>query len=458
MNRIEDIWGRLASRKLLRRLRSWLELSKGMSWRQRSELIMKRLRSWRDRALSKSLVLEGPMGAVRVSSLSGEVGVDVAVECQPEARLIAAQSCPARLIRSSLSLRELKGSLALQAESLLPGPVEAYAIGGWCRTPGHTWIFFAPKELIDSETSAMVLPGSLGAVALPDWLSHNGAEQTDGLWGYAHDESWVIALIEDAVVTAIRVLPAHDTLRLSLIETELASRQNLRWIGAQAPPCCSTIASAVSVAEELAAMAYFSSKLNVDLAPQTLTRRLQSRAVQQSCVVAAALFTVLAAALVADCALTRRAIFAELGIAHDEAAHTIEAMQREIRDGQSPFAAESTLPKVAEVLCWLGGLPELRVDAGVRIKRMHYQLTSWPTAGNEKQPYRGRVTVEIVCPETMLARQILERISADSSGPIDHKTALEWNHNQGTYRLSFQLANRKVPLESVKLGEARGVL
>lgn len=397
---------------------------------------------------SSSIVVKTDTGFVRISRSAGAIQLTTLPEANAEARLLEAQHCPARRIESSLSLKEMRQSLALQAETLLPGPVEAYAISGWCQTPEQTWIFFAPKDLLERNSAAIILPGSLGALALPKWLEEQQIDNRDGLWGFTQAKSWVLAKIEASAISAIRVLPQRDYDRLSLVIEELADAQGLRWVGYNGPESVPIIPAGAFVAEELAFTSQLISRLDGDLAPQSIARQLRSKRVRLLSWSASLLLLLLALLFFTDGALERRAIFAELGISSNDAESAVADMQTELINGQAPFPAESTLPNVSDVLRWLGGLPELQVERGVRIRQLHYQLSSWPTAGNERQPYKGRVTVEIVCPETMVARQILERLSEDGAGPIDRKVPLDWHHNQGTYKLSFQLATR--PTKSFK--------
>jgi hypothetical protein len=367
--------------------------------------------------------------------------------------------CPCRFLRSTVPLKEARASWPFLLEPQLPMPVDTLRItGAIVRSDAEDWEALvcyarADRAVLEAGVDAL-LPGSLAGLGLMLWLRERDAprsEPFDGLWGIDFPLSSLLVLIVDGRPVGVRAVPRRDQLRLQMAALELHPQADRFWLGDSAPEGWVPFKGPAGISADhiwlaLCAMTIAQTAESADLIPMSFVRRLDLPRARRTLWGISSLFLLLTLALLLGGRWLLEQRLEDSAVSRDSLAIEMARLKKEAADASAPFRPEPPLPRCSSVLRWLASIPGLHRDEGLSIERIRYQITQYPTASKEREPYNGKVSVELSCKDAFRARQILDFISApDPHSPVDTRLALEWTHHQGLYRLNFTLKPMKCP-------------
>jgi hypothetical protein len=96
------------------------------------------------------------------------------------------------------------------------------------------------------------------------------------------------------------------------------------------------------------------------------------------------------------------------------------------------------VPGVTEVLAYLGSHPAFFVSKEIEIVKMKYELLKYPKISSPKDPYEGKVSLEISFPSGKAASSFHEKFLKDNP-MISTKKETVWEERGNVYFLSFYL-------------------
>ena len=119
----------------------------------------------------------------------------------------------------------------------------------------------------------------------------------------------------------------------------------------------------------------------------------------------------------------------------------IQVLNRQFQAmGKESFCFSSPT-RVADVLAFLSLHPKLNRQEGEKkivINHLRYELIDYPSIQEPHQSYKIKVTIEIICPETLWASEFHDAIVEDKEW-IGAREMVTWTHKQDRYTLSFIL-------------------
>lgn len=99
----------------------------------------------------------------------------------------------------------------------------------------------------------------------------------------------------------------------------------------------------------------------------------------------------------------------------------------------------STLPKVSEVLSYLGSHPLLQ--EGCSLTHFHYKILQSPKLGSTARTWSGKIELELLAEDPAKARAFHQALLKDRQF-VDQKKDVKWSAEYGLYRTSFYLKQR----------------
>ncbi len=391
----------------------------------------------------------------------GELSIVEGRSSQVESwRVLEPIDCPARFLRSNVPIREARRAAPFLLEPQIGlGLEECLTAFAFLSQDNQAWECLAAycrRDVIDAAADVRgIFPGTLAAATLPALLQSPcclvAPEDVDGLWAVTFSQSWLIVLVSGGKAIATRSTPRGDLLRLQMVQLELGPLLSRRSLGDGGPLGWNPIElRGVPTGQEwLAACAacLATRSPSLDLCPPSLNRCLDRKQSRRTMWLAAILVTMICAFASYAFQIAVNDRVEGCGISLAEIPQELSRLAHETSESSAPFRPEPHLPTCSQVLSWLASVPGLEQSPDCQIEKFRYQILQYPTANKEREPYTGRVQLEISCKDSFLARRILDFISvADPISPVDTKQPLEWTHHQGVYRLAFHLkATRRGP-------------
>lgn len=111
---------------------------------------------------------------------------------------------------------------------------------------------------------------------------------------------------------------------------------------------------------------------------------------------------------------------------------------------QSLYPLQPVLPKLSEVMEWLGILihevsPE---EEAITIQKLVYSFVHYPTLAQPQKHYQLKIDLEFTSNNTQIARAFHDRLLSPETSRIDHKNEVKWNMSQGIYKTTFFLKDK----------------
>lgn len=125
-------------------------------------------------------------------------------------------------------------------------------------------------------------------------------------------------------------------------------------------------------------------------------------------------------------------------VGHGTIGERIESWQRELAVRSKEFPLIPDVPPVKDVLGWLGEIQE-----PIEIVQFDYNLIEYPKAGEKREPYSVKISLEFKAETPQVAQRFREALEHEPTF-IDKKQKITWNAQQNYYKTSFEL--RKVVL------------
>ena len=107
---------------------------------------------------------------------------------------------------------------------------------------------------------------------------------------------------------------------------------------------------------------------------------------------------------------------------------------------KSSFPYAVNVPKVSDVLAWLGDHPKL---AGAQITHLHYLLVKYPKLESPFSPYQAHVELSFKTDSSRMAREFHDAL-LKGDGIVNAKQEIKWNADQNNYHTSFYLTPLKI--------------
>jgi len=108
------------------------------------------------------------------------------------------------------------------------------------------------------------------------------------------------------------------------------------------------------------------------------------------------------------------------------------------KNGAKNYLLVPPIPSVTEVLAYLGSHPAFSVSKEIEIVKVSYNLVKYPKNPSPKDPYLGKVTLEISVPNGKTASSFHERFCKDNP-LINEKKEIVWEEKGDFCSLSFFL-------------------
>ena len=109
------------------------------------------------------------------------------------------------------------------------------------------------------------------------------------------------------------------------------------------------------------------------------------------------------------------------------------AWQKQLSQDGKEFPILPNVPKVADVLSWLGSLQE-----PIDVVHFRYGLEQYPKAGDPAHPYQVKVELEFTAKSPAAAQHFQEALEKAPT-LVDKKQKIAWTAQKDSYKLSFVL-------------------
>ena len=126
----------------------------------------------------------------------------------------------------------------------------------------------------------------------------------------------------------------------------------------------------------------------------------------------------------------------------------MQKTERSLLKEKKIFPFSPSCPKVSEVLAWLSTHPafstaEGAAKEGIEIKKVHYQLVSFPHLEDHSAPYQAQVELEFTAMTPRLAREFHEALLKGDQ-MVNAKKEIKWNAQGNFYTVQFQLNKSQI--------------
>ena len=111
----------------------------------------------------------------------------------------------------------------------------------------------------------------------------------------------------------------------------------------------------------------------------------------------------------------------------------LSAWQKKLSQEGQDFPLFSDVPKVRDVLAWLGTLQE-----PIEIVHFHYNLVQYPKIDDTAKPYQAKIEIEFTAPSPAVAHRFQEALEKAPT-LVDKKQKVTWTSQKESYKLSFVL-------------------
>jgi len=123
-------------------------------------------------------------------------------------------------------------------------------------------------------------------------------------------------------------------------------------------------------------------------------------------------------------------------------------LDREIRAIPDTFPLLPNVPRLSDVLAWLGTHPAVICKEGekcdaLKLESFQYMLVKRPEANKKNEKYQVKVEVEFSTPSSKAAREFHDALIALNDF-VDPKGEVKWSTNRGLYKASFFLKDKTV--------------
>lgn len=135
----------------------------------------------------------------------------------------------------------------------------------------------------------------------------------------------------------------------------------------------------------------------------------------------------------------------------DQISTRLGVLQRQIESTPDGFPLQPDIPKVSDVLAWIGSHGKVtKVDPStgqrlplVNIEGFNYSMTKRPDKTKPKEHYQVKVDLEFTSPDSKSAREFYDAL-VEPNDIVDPKSEVSWSAGTGKYRVSFYLRDRTI--------------
>lgn len=135
----------------------------------------------------------------------------------------------------------------------------------------------------------------------------------------------------------------------------------------------------------------------------------------------------------------------------DDLYDRLDFLDHEIDNMPDTIALQPNIPRVSDVLAWLGQHPNVVLKnsgsdderALIEIETFHYSLVKRPEEKKRNARYQVKVDIEFTSPSPKLARQFHDAL-IEPNLLVDTKEEVKWSTSRGKYRTSFFLKDKTV--------------
>lgn len=123
--------------------------------------------------------------------------------------------------------------------------------------------------------------------------------------------------------------------------------------------------------------------------------------------------------------------------------HSLLSWRTNLEQKKFPFPMLPIVPKVSDVLAWISTHPAFidpqgKLQEGMDILSIHYQMSHYPTVDKKSIPYEAQVEIAFTASVPKLAREFHESLLKESQ-IINTKKPIQWQVRGNTYRAAFTL-------------------
>lgn len=119
----------------------------------------------------------------------------------------------------------------------------------------------------------------------------------------------------------------------------------------------------------------------------------------------------------------------------DELEEEIYKWQKSIQATPNLFALHPNVPRVADLLGWLSGFPNLE------LVQLSYTMVKRPEMSRKEEKYQVKVELEFSTETPRLAREFHDALIAPNDF-VDPKGEIKWSTSRGSYKTSFYLKDK----------------
>lgn len=137
-----------------------------------------------------------------------------------------------------------------------------------------------------------------------------------------------------------------------------------------------------------------------------------------------------------------------LKLNREELQDRLTFLQKDLQGTPDSFPLYANIPRVSDVLAWLGNHPLVtskdangEVESRLQIENFTYTMLKRPVQGKKQERYQVKVELEFTSPTPKWAREFHDALIS-SNDLVDPKGEVKWGTNRGSYRTSFYLKDK----------------
>lgn len=138
-------------------------------------------------------------------------------------------------------------------------------------------------------------------------------------------------------------------------------------------------------------------------------------------------------------------------ISSEDIASRLNYLQKDLKDVPNAFPLQPNVPRVSDVLAWLGTHPNIigkekeysKGSTPLQIESFHYTMVKRPEIKKPQEKYQVKIELEFTSPTPKIAREFHDALIAPND-IVDPKGEVKWNSNKGSYRASFFLKDKTI--------------
>ncbi len=129
----------------------------------------------------------------------------------------------------------------------------------------------------------------------------------------------------------------------------------------------------------------------------------------------------------------------------DDIDEKLSGVEAELKDPKEEMALHPDVPRVSDLLAWLGSHPNVKIGGddpkSISLEALSYNMVKRPEKGKLKEHYQVKVELEFSSPSPTMARELHDALLQPNDF-IDPKNELKWSVQRGHFKAIFFLKDR----------------